>query len=280
MPGGEYDSSITRVEPVFNVLSERTDDWVRRLLNLAEYGNAAPPSDVDLTYERGYWGECERGLKPPVALLSWLIRNLEPSPCGAKAGAERTALIERHQPTIESGLRMLRGRKPDRHRWYILEGSTYPDVVVETPAALIVIEGKRTEAGPTTYTTWKADRHQIWRHMDAAWEIRGKRAVYGLFLVEGVSPDPGKVPDNWKKAAETALSPPALAGSFPHRSEVERHAITRGFLGVATWQRLCACFAIDSRQLPSTVVDQLSRRKPDDQHSRRCKETVTAPSAP
>jgi hypothetical protein len=261
MPGGEYDSSITRVEPVFDLLSKHTDDWVRQLLSLAEHGSGAPPPEVDLTYQRGFWGECERGLRPPVALLSWLIRNLEPSPCGTEAGAKRAALIARDQETIERGLGMLRGRKPDRHRWYILEGPTYPDAIIETAGALIVIEGKRTESGPTTYTTWKTDRHQIWRHMDAAWEIRGGRAVYGLFLVEGASPEPNMVPDIWKKAAELALGPTALAGSFPHRSEVERNAITGGFLGVATWQRLCADFAIDPLQLPPTVIDQLARRR-------------------
>ena len=272
MPGGEYDSSITRVEPVFDCLSKRSNDWIRELLSLAEHGNGAPPADLDLTYQRGFWCPRERGLRAPTALLSWLIRNLDPSPCGAEPGPKRAALIERDQETIESGLRMLRGKKPDRHRWYILERSTYPDAIIETPGALIVIEGKRTEAGPTTYTTWKADRHQIWRHMDAAWEIRGKRAVYGFFLVEGTSPNPQEVPDVWKRAAELTLGPVALAGSFPHRSELERDAIRLGFLGVATWQRVCAHFAFDPSQLPHTVFDQLARRNLSMSDARLCEQ--------
>lgn len=37
--------------------------------------------------------------------------------------------------------------------WHVLEGPTYPDVFVETRDALVVVEGKRTEAGPTTSTS-------------------------------------------------------------------------------------------------------------------------------
>jgi hypothetical protein len=82
--------------------------------------------------------------------------------------------------------------------------------VIETPDALIVIEGKRTESGATIDTTWLTGRHQIWRHIDAAWEIRGRRQVFGFFIVEGEDPD-GRLPFTdvtllaWPSAARRSI---------------------------------------------------------------------------
>jgi hypothetical protein len=135
----------------------------------------------------------------------------------------------------------------------LFEGPTFPDVMLETPGALIVVEGKRTESGPTTHTTWMTVRHQIWRHMDAAWEIRGRRAVFGFFLVEGARPDPTEVPLVWRAAARATLETEVVDASFPHRSDHERQAITRGFLGVATWQQVCIRYSLDFDALPKTV---------------------------
>ena len=42
----------------------------------------------------------------------------------------------------------------DLKSWHLFEGETRPDVYIETPDLLVVIEGKRTEGGPTTSTKW------------------------------------------------------------------------------------------------------------------------------
>lgn len=131
--------------------------------------------------------------------------------------------------------------------WHVLEGPTAPDVYIETADALIVIEGKRTEAGPTTNTTWLRGRHQMWRHIDAAWEIRGNRRVFGFFIVEGDAD--GAVPRHWQTAAQKTWSDEALTSSLPHRPPPEREELRRCFLGVTTWQRVVADFG-----LPSTIV--------------------------
>jgi hypothetical protein len=188
-----------------------------------------------------------------VSLLSWLIRNLTPPVGPATISEERRHLLGHDVETVDQALALLKSKNADRG-WWVFEGRTYPDALIETPAALIVVEGKRTESGPTTCTTWMSDRHQIWRHMDAAWEIRGHRAVYGLFLV---SADPGTsvVPLSWQNAAANALSARALAGSFPHRGQDEREALVQGFLGVVTWQAVCGRFGIDHDSLPDTVVE-------------------------
>jgi hypothetical protein len=250
MPGGQYDSSKTRVVPVFESLKRANRDWIRELLSLAE--GPAPstrPRDADFTFVNGHWGEQELGLQPPVALLSWLVRNLarpmNQSDLGDDdVGHKRQRLIDRDPATIAAGLELLRSTPAER-AWYILEGRTYPDAFIETPDALVVVEGKRSEAGPTTDTTWMAGRHQVWRHIDAAWEIRGRRAVYGLFIVEGDAGAPEVVPQVWQQAVRDALAEKALAGSFPHRGAAERSMIAEGFLGAVTWQRVCQELWVD-----------------------------------
>jgi hypothetical protein len=96
---------------------------------------------------------------------------------------ERKLLAGGDADTVVDALRGLRSPSGLR-AWYLLEGPTVPDALLETPDALIVVEGKRTEAGPSTATKWLPGRHQMWRHIDAAWELKGRRRVYGFFIVE------------------------------------------------------------------------------------------------
>jgi hypothetical protein len=239
---------------VFHRLAARSDDRVRALLSLAAHGAGnVPAADLDLKSATGRWGTGERGLAQRLSLLSWLVRNVC-SPMGdTTIGEERRLLLERDPGTIERALELLRSSAADRG-WWIFEGRTYPDAYIETPDAIVVIEGKRTEIGPTTCTTWMPIRHQIWRHMDAAREIRGRRAVFGMLIVAGDDPDDLAVPRRWQSGASDAMGDAALTGSFPHRSSGERESIVRGFLGVATWQAVCRRFDLDHGELPDTAA--------------------------
>ncbi len=253
MPGGPYDSSKTRVAPVFDQLRPKTADWVRQLLTLPRFGSPATvPETLDLSFIRGHWGADERGLTPPVSLLSWLIRNLSPPTNHSDRDEHRRRLVARDPEITEKALGLLRSDGTGK-AWHVFEGPTYPDALLETPDAIIVVEGKRTESGPTTHTKWMPGRHQMWRHIDAAWEIRGRREVFGFFVVEGVEPVPLEVPRVWREAAASTLFAESLEASLPHRGERERLGIQQAFLGVATWQQVCAHFGIDFEALPDTV---------------------------
>src|SRR5262249_748696 len=142
----------------------------------------------------------------------------------------RRLLAERDPKTIERALMQLRQRGTQRG-WHVLEGPTYPDAYIVTRDALIVVEGKRTEGGPTTRTTWMRARHQMLRHLDAAWEIRGHRYVYGLFIVEALDGDRGAIPAVWQDAVQATRSPEVLAKSLPHRSLQEQRGIAAGLVG-------------------------------------------------
>jgi hypothetical protein len=255
-PRRKYDSSKTRVAPVLDAVSAYGRGWVRRLLSLPVGGAEGFALDPGLRLEpeATFWGDHERALDPPVALLSWLIRNL-PVPPGAdesgETGVRRQKLYDRDTGTIREALQRLRS-DPSHKGWHVLEGRTYPDAVIETPDALIVIEGKRTERGPTTATTWMPVRHQMLRHLDCAWEIRGRRHVLGFFIVEG--DQERRVPEAWTQAVGDTIAPANVAGSLPHRSQEERAQIATGFLGVTSWAEVCQMFRIPLEHLPDTVA--------------------------
>src|ERR1035438_1612022 len=145
MPGGRFDSSKTSVSPVFNRLRERSDAWVSRLLELVDPETASALAGLDLSFQRGHWGRTERALDPPVALLSWLVRNPTPVLRFQQHIPERIALGQGNPIAVEQALKLLRtaGSRPS---WHILEGPTYPDVVLETPDALVVSVSPRSRA--------------------------------------------------------------------------------------------------------------------------------------
>jgi hypothetical protein len=255
MPGGAHDSSRTRVAPVFDLLQGREDDWVRALLLLNAGSQRSQPdlSALNLKFQKGYWGKNEHSLDPAVALLSWLIRNPSPRLLAQDEHQERRLLALGDPVTVARALHALRTSAAPKG-WHLLEGPTVPDVIIETPDALVVIEGKRTESGPTLDTTWLTGRHQIWRHIDAAWEIRGRRRVFGFFIVQGQDSN-GGLPPHWRKAFNEALSSSALETSFPHRSLTEREAIAACMLGGTTWDEVCKAFGISQASLPRTIHD-------------------------
>jgi hypothetical protein len=191
--------------------------------------------------------------------LEWLVLNVKTPADSSVLGTDETRewrerLLQREPKAIEEALRLVRTGL--NRGWPIFEGPSQPDVYLETPDALIVIEGKRTEPGPTTTTTWMPVRHQMLRHIDAAWEVRSERLVYGFFVVEGNGgAEGGVVPTPWESAATATVSADALAGSLPHRSVEERRAIASAFLGVTTWQAVCSALELEWSSLPDRIPE-------------------------
>lgn len=253
MPGGKKDSSKTRVAPVFNALRMRSDDWVRTLLSIPSHGSPAARSiaGLDLSFQTGYWGKDEHPFPPSKRLLQWLVRNPKELRHGGSENPTRDALLKGDPLALEQALLAIESSASGRG-WHLLEGTTFPDATLFTPDAIIVVEGKRTEAGPTLDTSWLLGRHQMWRHIEGAWGIRGTRRVFGFFLVEAVN---GALPDVWVDASKATYSSSALDSSLPHLDEVERQELASCFVGVATWQQVCSRFDIDARSLPDTVDD-------------------------
>jgi hypothetical protein len=255
MVGGIQDPSRMRIAPVFDVLQARASDWVRELLLLNRGGSpsAMDLKELDLKFHKGYWGKTERSFDPPVALLSWLIRNPTPQLLGPPVVAERTLLAEGEPAVVARALHALRTSAAPKG-WHLLEGPTVPDVMIETPDALIVIECKSPEPQGTANSATPTGRHAMWRHIDAAWEIRGRRRVFGFFIVPAQDPG-GDLSPAVEASFGEALTEAVLEANFPHRSTQERDAITACFLGGTTWTRVCKTFNISLTSLPRTIHD-------------------------
>ena len=263
---GDKDSSLTRAVPVMEELLRQDSinaTWLPRLVALAEAGaevsvdSAADLRILEICYgdKAKEQGPGEKKLSPPRSLLEWLVENFEPPADvkwddSAETDAKRRSLAARDTDTIAEALSLLEA-KPTKTAWYILEGETQPDIYVETPSLVLVVEGKRTEAGPTTSTKWMKTRHQMLRHMDCAWEICGARQLIGLMIVEDDSQ--GRLAEAWQNYPNQLLSDSVLRNSLPHRSEDDRRAIAACFAGITTWQKVCGEFGIPEGVLPETV---------------------------
>ena len=78
---GAYDSSRTRVEPVFDALMDPDPSGQDWLLPLLQLGSRSLGRLDDLTKAAlipahpRWWGKNERRLNPPKSLLRWLVAN-------------------------------------------------------------------------------------------------------------------------------------------------------------------------------------------------------------
>lgn len=267
---GEYNSSKTRVRPFFRDLLQSDPSgqtWLRGLLSLPQPPGSAQharlPEPGTLQIGVCAWDDPplkERLLSPPPALLRWLIENPPqhaprdlqtrcPRKRGkrrdllsgdARARSEALTLLDRPAAVVACTCDLQ--RDSCREDWHIFEGATHVDAYLETERLVILIEGKRTERGPTTHTSWMPVRHQMLRNLDDAWDRDDRRTVVGFFLIEGAHEDPLSVPAEWIRWSAETISDDALRASLPHRSHEEREQIGRAFLGVATWDAAChAC---------------------------------------
>lgn len=259
-PVGHRDSSRTRVQPVFDWLRERDATgrwWLKRLLALpSRPGLSAAPVDVGEPGDLLRF-EYEARLAPPDSLLHWLIDNRIPDPPQDYGSRSKDTIRKRKSlwrdlaSAKDAAHRELVSRGYRENEWYVFEGRTAVDLCLETRDLVVLIEGKRTEAGPTTSTTWMPVREQVLRNIDATWDGRGNRQVVAFYIV-GEDASPG-LPPIWETAVASAVSPTMLEHSLPHRSPTERAEIARGFLGATTWGQICAEFGINYASLPDTT---------------------------
>jgi len=254
---GKQDSSRTRVAPVFGHLycrdvSGRT--WLPGLLRLVE---AECPDLAATPLKRANWWPHEAALPAPTGLLLWLLENcVQPADLNTMGSAttrERRVALLRRDPLMLAEAKSALGSRPSARAWYSLEGPSQPDAYLETDDLIVIVEGKRTEPAPTTTTTWMPVRHQMLRHIDAAWDSRGGRTVVGLMIVEGQNAGPTP-PSPWLDYRASLEDSPALRASLPHRSDEDRRAILGAFAGVTTWQAVMSVLDIPKEVLVDRVA--------------------------
>ena len=250
---GRFDSSRTRVAPVFSWLMARDGGgagWLSELLAMPELAGRrrAPIEAGRIGLAR--WHPCEQRLDPPIELLRHLVENPQADPpegFGTRSVAirKRRELLYRGDPATRAAALEELEKGYVENSWCVRGshvGRRLPrDRELDHPRG-----GKRTEAGPTTKTSWMQVRHQILRNIDAAYSMdsRNDRQIVAFFIVSGEPPNRLRIPERWQAFAADAVSTEVINASLPHRLAAQRKEISRSFLGVATWEAVSGEFNI------------------------------------
>jgi hypothetical protein len=256
---GKFDSSKTRVQPVFEALywQDTTGEmWLSRLLQLAE--RSMGPEAVAITPDLGQLvapPQFEFAAHPPRAYLEWLINHPEEltdppeaewKKWHARTQEKRRALLAGNRAVRAEAIAELekRRRLPQR-AWWRLEGVTRVDCGLLTPSAVIFVEGKRTEMGPSKKVTWYEKRNQVLRVLDCASSFarRTDRQHYFVILVverDLVEQDPVR-----RSEIQAVTSAEAVRGSLPHLTTEHRTEMLSHYLGMTTWQTIVESFDLE-----------------------------------
>lgn len=259
MAGGNFDSSLTRVQPTFLQLAKQSRDgipWLGRLLRL---GSRA--SELALPADDAWTGRLstpvqesfEYPASPPRAYLETLLR-LAPQRMPSDEAFERA--LKGLSRVSQQKRRLLRAgdsgvlaealaalaRDCSPGNWWVLEGTTMVDCALFAQNVTLFIEGKRTERRLTGGVSWDTKRHQVFRNLDAlaamSEDARG-RQYYVLLVVDEVE---SVARATLKQAQDLDRAPQVAFASWPHRSPAEAAQLWSHYLGHTTWQRIAENF--------------------------------------
>jgi hypothetical protein len=266
----DSDSSLTRVQPVFNELLDRSidgDPWLGELWELAarSRAGAAMPrprqigklEPLETPFDRpSRLGKIfERTVAPPVDFLRWLIAHpdrmhvRDPINFGAKSETSRewrsklfsgdALLVSEAQQEAERQLAK-RAAQRGRQKWWAFEGFSRIDCGLITDKCVLFIEGKRTETiSPSTL--WFEQRSQLWRNVEVAREFAGAKQ-FGVVLA---------LESEQEGVAALDASAQSLVPSYPHLLPEQQSELQRHLLGFVTWAAIVSHFALPAACLLS-----------------------------
>jgi hypothetical protein len=257
---GKYNSSKTRVEPIFNelLIMRSTADWLPELWWMAistRTGGPEPHFDVGPPLNSKIY---ERALPPSTAFLKWMVQNTEKltpprgshfgATPGGVASAKRARLfgsdLHLREASRAEALNEIdaKGGQGSAREWWAFEGFTHVDACFETEEYLLLIEGKRTEAVSPS-TRWFKSRNQLWRNVEVAGELANGRP-FGV--VVGVETDA----DGRRALADAATT---RDRSYPHLTQKQRAALDRHLLGFVVWSEVVDRFGLPRDVLRETT---------------------------
>lgn len=265
MAGGQYDSSLTRVQPFFQRAFERPG-WLAALLGATPSGRAAlgelvdDPGDMLAAlvtpphpHDKAPLPCFEHEVPPDKAFLRWCVRHPEALtwPAGQTYGEQTTrmrrALLYDETPgraaAQAEALEAIAQYPSTTRAWWRFEGSSWIDCVIATDRIVITTEGKRTET-LSAATDWYPKRSQLVRNLEAA-RLLAKGRAWGTLLLSEHPVDGGT-------GAEVAAS---LDDAAPHLDDAQRAQLQRAYLGNLTWPDACEAVGITFDELPDSTAD-------------------------
>lgn len=257
---GKYNSSLTRVQPIFNGLCrwDKTGKiWLEPLLRLGNRSaHKLDNTTLDPLVEAPLY---ELPIQPPKLFLKWLLDNPDrlTSPSdknwsiwGETTKQKRRALLKNDADVQGEALVALdKCLKIPQRSWWRLEGITRVDCTMKTHSAVIFIEGKRTEIGASKRVLWYPYRNQVLRNLDCASEYAMNYGFKDYFVIVIVEKDLVNKTRRMQEELESIIDPKTIEMSLPHLSHREREQLMKHYLGVTTWQDIAEKFPVIRRCL-------------------------------
>ena len=248
----DYNSSKTRVAPAFSKIMKNPEPFFALLNHECNIDcHSSTKIQTIMFAGKSHKEPCEKQLPPRPDYLKELLKNFTQNAnlSKLKGKTDETSLqrlaLAKNTSAKELNKALALVDQLDLRKspsaWYVLEGSTKPDVFIETDAFILVIEGKRTEHGPEIGTKWDPKRHQMIRHIEGALQYaylnskNNPKPVYAIYIVEESSVNRY----NWNIYAAQDNKPyvdslPHLYKNFPE----EFAKVKKAFRGILTWQQL------------------------------------------
>ena len=267
---GPKNSSLTRVQPVFNALLDLDPEgkaWLDRLLQMAaatkeatvqrlrQAGSLVPVETSAGAARLGVVFECR--VPPPAAFLRWLLNHPQRmdvrDPVKFRAKGESTIewrrkLFSRNPgeqaEAMAEGLRALerRGAGDSDGQWWAFEGFSHIDCCLVAENLVLFVEGKRTEP-VSRRTRWFSERSQLWRNVEAAGDF-SKGKDFAVILAVETEGD---------GTAALAAAAGSLKGSCPHLEEPDREQLSQHLLGFVTWRQMVDEFGLPGECLVESL---------------------------
>lgn len=257
---GKYDSSATRVRPIFGELLERDStgaSWLGAVLACSPQRNRLSERvlrEAGALVEDGK-PRFEYPAPPSDAFLRWLILH----PAGLNWPRKHGVEVTFEDPQTQKRREQLLGRRGateqrsaqeealgaldrlgadgSRGRWWAFEGFTKVDICLQTERLVMFVEGKRKDVlSPST--EWFTRRNQLMRNLEVVGAVAGGRACGVILASEEKLPE---------------LDAQTLEASTPHLSGAEREVVAGRYLGQIRWEDLCGAVGVDFSALPDTI---------------------------
>ncbi len=269
---GDRNSSLTRVQPIFDELLDQWsngDPWLRELWDMAALTCSGVVLSKPVGLDRLLTSETppvraarlgtvyERAVAPPAEFLRWLLEHpqrmkvRDPINFGAKSDTARrwrSKLFSGDELRVseaqDEGRRQLGKRlaQRGRNKWWAFEGFSRIDCCLITSQCVLFVEGKRTESVSPS-TLWFEQRSQLWRNVEAAKEFAGDKQFAVILAVE-------READGTTALANAASS---LAGSYPHLDSGQRAELSSHLIGFVTWPDVVTKFGLP----PECLLDRV-----------------------
>jgi hypothetical protein len=249
---GKYDSSLTRVQPIFKALYNKDalgKSWVSKLLKL---GSRTGQSDIPDIIQLAHQPIFELSADPPKEFLKWLVSNPDrlTNPnykCSPKTMRKRELLMAGDKTTFSEAIRTIDNcNKIPVQAWWRLEGVTKVDCALRGDNSVIFIEGKRTEMGASKNIAWYSHRNQVLRNLDCVAEYARQHQLTNFYVMLVVEKRLTESDPLRQAEINQVTNPDIIKDSLPHLTVDQRQELIKHYLGVTTWEDIVAEFDLDS----------------------------------